>query len=189
MHIQNLKLGLAGLVIAVMTACSSVAPKYTPDPEHINRLRDAGLAPTKVGEFTAEPKNGADVNHLTIRGGTYASPYEGSYVNYLKEALRQELDEARLLDPNAGLEVTGVLIQNDLNAGISTAYAQIEARFVVKRNGQTRFDKVKSVRYEWESAFAAATAYPLASENYVVTVKRLLGDLYSDLDFLAALKK
>jgi hypothetical protein len=173
-----------------MTACSTVAPRYTPLPEHINLLRDAKLEPTKVGEFAADPGSGDRVNQLSIRGGSYLSPYDGSWVSYLKEALRQELEDARLLSPNASLELTGVLIRNEVNAGgVTTANAQIEARFIVRREGQVRFSKVKSATYEWDSSFMGNIAIPRAQQNYPVVIQRLLSALYADPDFLAALKK
>jgi len=177
----------AGIVLAALTACTTVAPKYTPTPENINRLKDAGADAIKVGEFQAGNET---VNNLSIRGGSYVSPYEGSYVNFLKEALRQELDDARLFNPAATIEIGGVLVRNELNAaGFSTADALIEARFTVKRNGQVRYDQVKTAKYEWESSFVGAVAIPKAQQNYPVVVQKLLASLYSDPAFLAAIKK
>jgi len=186
----QLKTVLAGLLLAALTACSSVAPKYTLVPDNINRLRDSGMESTRLGEFNAAPGNQSDVNRLTIRGGAYVSPYEGSYVNYLKEALRFELDEARLLIPNAKVELSGFLVRNELNAaGFSTADAQIEARFVVRRDGQVRFDKVLSAKYEWDSHFAGNVAIPRAQQNYPLVVQKLLSALWADKDFINAVKK
>ncbi len=173
-----------------MTACSTIAPKYTPAPDHVNALRDAGMGPLKVGDFTADAKGGQNVNQLSIRGGAYTSPYEGSFIKYIREALRQELDDARLLDENAAVDLSGVLIRNELNAaGISTANAVIEARFVVKRGGEIRYDKVKQATYEWESSFMGNVAIPRAQQNYPIVVQKLLGELYADPEFIAATKK
>jgi hypothetical protein len=185
-----LKSVLAGLALVLLTACSSMAPKYTLVPDNVNRLRDANMAPAKLGEFGAAPKDGNNVNLLSIRGGSYASPYDGSYVNYLKEALRMELDEARALLPDATVELTGFLIKNELNAaGLATADAQIEARFVVKRDGQVRFDKVLKAKYEWESSFFGNIAIPKAQQNYPVVIQRLLTTLWTDPEFITAVKK
>jgi hypothetical protein len=178
--------GLAGLALAAMTACSTMAPTYTPHPDNINRLRDAGLETAKVGEFTGAP----GVGPMTIRGASYNSPYESSFIAYLKEALRLELEQARLLNPASQVELTGILLKNELNAaGFSKADAMIEARFVVKRDGQVKFDKVITAKYEWESSFAGAVAIPRAVANYPATVQMLLTNLYSDAAFIAAMKK
>lgn len=181
MAVSHLKTLFAGLLLAALTACSSVAPKYTLVPDNVNRLRDAGMESAKLGEFGAAPKDGRDVNHLSIRGGTYASPYDGSYVAYLKEALRMELDEARLLNPGATVELSGFLVRNELNAaGITTADALIEARFVVKRGGQIRFDKVLTAQHAWDSSFMGNIAIPRAQQNYPTVVQKLLAALWAD---------
>lgn len=177
----------AALVLGILTGCSTMAPKYTPIPENINRLRDAGLEPVKVGEFTADNPT---VNSLSIRGSSYVSPYEASYVNYVKEALKQELDEARLLNPEAVVEFSGTLMRNALNAaGFSKADAQIEVRFVAKRDGKVVFDKVKSAKFEWDSSFMGNVAIPRAAQNYPVVVQKVLTELYLDPDFISALKR
>lgn len=184
------KLLVSGVGLVVLSACSTVAPKYVPTPDNVNRLRDVGADSIKLGAFQADPASAGAVNSLSIRGGSYVSPYEGSYVNYLKEALRAELNDARLLDPSASVEIAGVLVRNELNAaGFSTANALIEARFTVKRGDQVRYDKVKSAKYEWESSFVGGIAIPRAQQNYPVVVQKLLADLYLDPEFVLAIKK
>ncbi len=179
---------LACVLLAASSGCASVAPKYTPLPENVNSLRDAGLSPAKLGEFTAPPKS--NVNSLSIRGGKYASPYGDSYVAYLQEALRQELEDARLLDPTSAIEVAGVMTRNELNVPpFGAADAQIEARFTVKRTGEVCYDRSLSAKYEWDSSFIGAVAIPRAQQNYPTVVQRLLSALYADPDFVAAMKK
>lgn len=181
---------LAALALAALTACSTMAPKYAPDPVNVNLLRDGNLASARLGQFNVDARYGEDVNHLTIRGGTFQSPYEGSFVAYLKEALRIELGEARLLDPGSTVEVTGFMARNQINAaGFSTADARVEARFVVKRGEQVRYDKVLSAMHEWDSSFVGAIAIPKAVDNYPVVIHKLLTGLYSDKEFIAALQK
>lgn len=185
----RIKTIIAAVMLAGTAACASVAPKYTPVPDNVNRLRDAGIGPVKLGEFKADPANAEAVNQLSIRGGAYSSPYEGSFVNYLREAVRQDLEDARLISPDSKVEVAGVLIRNELSAGMSKGTAAIEARFTVTRDTKVRFDKTKSATHEWESSFVGAVAIPRAQQNYPVVVQQLLSQLYSDSDFVAALKK
>lgn len=177
------------LVVLTLGACSFVAPKYNSSPENVNRLRDAGLGKVKVGEFAADPQAKNNVDKLTIRGSSYASPYNKSFAAYLKESLRQELEDARLLDAGADAEVSGVLLRNELDgSGFSIGTADIEARFRVRRDGTVRYDRVKSAHHEWESSFVGATAIPAAAENYPTVVQKLLTSLFGDADFIAALK-
>ena len=76
-----------------------------------------------------------------------------------------------------------------LGVGFSTNSGEISARFVVKRGGEMRFDKVKQIHHQWESSFAGAVAIPLAMNNYPVMVHMLIGQLITDPDFIRALRK
>jgi hypothetical protein len=181
-----LRLVGAGILVTLLSACSSVAPKYNTNFDNVEKLRGSKLESVAVGTVTKSDK-GNDVDRLTIRGGAYKSP-NGSYAAYLQEAMRQELADARLLDPTSQLELSGVLLRNELDgSGVSIGFAEIEARFVVKRAGAVRFDKVKAARHEWESSFVGAVAIPAAQQNYPIVVQKLLTTLYSDPDFRKAL--
>jgi hypothetical protein len=172
------------LLALCMAACSTTAPKYTANFDNISALRSQQLAPVKVGTFTKESGAKKDVDKLTIRGGSYVSPY-GSFTEYL-----QELDDARLLDASADTEVTGVLLRNELDAsGVAKAYAEVEARFVVRRGGTVKYEGTKTARYDWDSNFVGAIAIPRANQNYPVVIQKLLTVLVSDPAFIAALKK
>jgi hypothetical protein len=118
-----------------------------------------------------------------------SSPYDGSYAHYLAEALKQELSLAGKLAPDAQVAVTGALQKNDINAaGFSTASGDIEARFIVMRGGEVRYDQVKSIHDEWDSHFMGSVAIPRAQARYPVMVQKLLSALYADPAFLRALK-
>ncbi len=174
---------------AIASGCATNAPKYNSNFDNVGKLRAANLAPVKIGAITKDAGAKPDVDKLTIRGGTYKSP-NGSFTSYLQEALRQEFDDARLLDPQSKIEINGVLIQNVLDAsGFSSAYAEIEARLKVNRGGTVAYDATKKARIEWESSFVGAIAIPKANQNYPNVIQKLLGEFYSDPAFLAALKK
>jgi len=61
-------------------------------------------------------------------------------------------------------------------------------RFVVKRSGDVRYDKVKTVKSEFPSSFAGAVAIPRAVQEYPIAIQKLLGALYGDRAFIDALK-
>jgi hypothetical protein len=69
-----------------------------------------------------------------------------------------------------------------------TASGYIEARFVVKKDGQVTFDKTKRGSASWESSFVGAIAIPAAQSSYPLIVQDLLAKLYGDTDFQTALK-
>lgn len=174
------------LVCAWNTGCSVMAPQYTASLGNVQTLKDAGDYKAKVGAFDA---GSGSVNSVSLRGSSLNSPYQNSYANYLGEAIKQELSLAGKLSPGTDVEISGVLQKNDFSAaGISTGSADMEARFVVKKAGEVRYDQVKTVHHEWESSFMGAVAIPRAVNEYPNVVQKLLAALYSDQSFLDALK-
>lgn len=172
---------------ALASGCSLTAPRYTASLDNVQKLKDGGIAPTKVGAFHSDPGKGNDTN-ISMRGSSLASPYNGSYPDYLAEALKQELSLAGKLAPDAQIEVTGALQKNDINVPMGTASGDITARFIVTRGGAVRYDQVKSVHDEWESSFVAAIAIPRAQQQYPILVQKLLAALYADPAFIQALR-
>jgi len=191
MTILSPRLAVGVACLGLATACTTVAPRYEPVPVNVVRLREAGLEPVRIGAFAAaDPAQAGALNRLTIRGGAYLSPYQGSYVDYLKEALTADLREARLLDPASPVAIAGFLVANDLDAsGFSTAHARMDARFQVTRSGSVTFDKVLSARFEWDSHLLGQIAIPRAMQNYPIVVQQLLAKLYADPEFNDAMKQ
>lgn len=181
--------GLLSLAVIVLsTGCAMVAPQYTASLDNVQTLKDSGNYTVKVGEFAAT-KDKAYASPISIRGSSLASPYGDSYANYVAEALKQELSMAKKLSPDASLEILGTILKNDIDAsGASVGWAEIEARFIMKRSGQVRYDQVKSVKHEFPSSFAGAVAIPKAVQEYPVAVQKLLNQLYTDKIFIEALK-
>ena len=181
-------LSVAFVAAALSTGCSMVAPRYSPSLENVQRLKDANVQSASVGSFTAT-KGKANPKTISIRGSSLNSPYDGSYSRYLSEALKEELSLAGKLASDAQIEVTGALQKNDIDAaGFKTGTGDIEARFVVTRSGTVRYDQVKSIHDEWDSSFMGNVAIPRAQAQYPIMVQKLLGVLYADPAFLAALK-
>jgi hypothetical protein len=171
-----------------LTGCAGPAPNYAPSVDNVETIKKAGVSPARVGAVGVTPGM-AGANSLSIRASSMVSPVGAHFGDYVAAALRSELELAKLIDPAAPAEISGTLTRNNIDAGgISTASGQMEARFVVKRGDQIRFDKVKSVTHQWESSFAGAVAIPAASNNYPIMVQKLVGQLVSDPDFVKALR-
>ncbi|QAU35985.1 hypothetical protein EKL02_05625 [Janthinobacterium sp. 17J80-10] len=170
------------------TGCAMVAPQYTASLDNVQSLRDTGNFTAKVGAFTGSSDK-AYANPISLRGSTLESPYSSSYASYLAEALRQELSMAKKLSADSSVEISGTVLKNDIDAtGISLGWAEIEARFIMTRGGQVKYDQVKSVKHEFPSSFAGAVAIPKAVQEYPVAVQKLLSQLYADKAFIEALK-
>jgi hypothetical protein len=172
---------------ALASGCSLMAPRYTASLDNVQKLKDGGIAPTKVGTFRSDAGRDNPPS-ISLRGSSLASPYNASYADYLAEALKQELSMAGKLAPDAQIEVSGVLQKNDISVPIGTGYGDITARFIVTRAGAVRYDQVKSIHDEWESSFVGAVAIPRAQEQYPILVQKLLAAVYADPAFVQALK-
>jgi hypothetical protein len=176
-------------VSAFLVGCAGPAPNYAPSIDNVETLKKIQGAPAvKTGTIavTAAMPGAAS---LQLRANTMTSPVGKNYGDYIAAALRQELELAKLYNPQSGVEISGTLLKNNIDAGgISTNAGQIEARFVVTANGQVRFDKVKRTERKWDSSFAGAVAIPLAANNYPLMVQSLIAALVTDPDFVKAIR-
>ena len=185
---KQIMLIVSVLMLLALTACSTPAPHYAVSIPNVQALKSATTSGVGVGEFTAQG-SAANNETISIRGSPMVSA-QGTFSKYLQNAIIQELTEARLLDPKSSVQITAVLIKNDISAaGVISASGEIEANFSITNGGKVTFDKVIRATTEWDSNFLGAIAIPRAQQNYSNLVTVLLKQLYADRDFVAALKK
>jgi hypothetical protein len=178
----HLMLLLPLLVIAA--GCTSISPTYQESVDNVNKLRSANASKVMVGKFTGKP----EVQVLSTRGNSFESPYNSLFSDYIREAVRMEIERAGLLDSSSPTLIEGVLEQNEVDAGVSTGSQKISVRFSVRKTTGVVYDKAISVKNEWGSSFAGAVALPLAHGAYPATVSMLLEKLFSDPQFIAAIR-
>lgn len=177
------------VVVTMLSGCATVAPPYQASFDATNQLRDSGNKKVSIGEFKLGGANPEKLNRLTIRGGSFKSPANDSYAEYLQLALRQQFYDARRISQNSNILISGVLLDNKINAsGFSIGFVDISAQFVVHRSGKKKYDKVVSIHHEWPSSFAGATAIPAARQNYPIAVQKLLTKLFDDRLFTKAVR-
>lgn len=178
---------LAVMAIALLaTGCAMQAPRYQPSLDNVEALKKSSGPPVTVGAFGVQAGAGGPIG---LRGSPMSSPVGADYSAYLADALQRELTLAGKLDPKSKIEISGVLIKNDISAaGISTNSGEIEARIVVKNDGTQRFDKVKRADATWDSSFMGGIAIPKAQAQYPLIVQKLLAAIWADADFQAAVK-
>jgi hypothetical protein len=180
-------LGLLACAL-MLQGCALQAPRYQPSLDNVEAAKKASIQPANVGSFTVQAglQSGSSIG---LRGNAMSSPVGADYAAYLADALRQELMLAGKFDVRSDLEVSGTLLKNDIAAaGIATNSGEIEARFVVRRGGQLRYDAVQRAEASWESSFMGAVAIPKAQQQYPVLVQQLIGKLFADARFTAALQ-
>jgi len=173
-------------VVLTFAGCAAVAPNYNTSPASAQRLQEAKVQAVKVGEFTAD-KAAANAS-IGLRASTMV-PKQGTFAQYLADAVKNELELVKLYSAASGTEITGVLIRNEMNTGLAvTGDGLIEAKFVVQRDGKVRFDKTLTAKIQWDTNFVGAVAIPRAQQEYPRLVQTLIAQLFSEPDFVAALK-
>lgn len=185
--IRTGRLVAAVAAMLVMSGCAMQAPRYQPSLDNVELMKKSA-PPVALGAFSVQ-SGAVGAQSISLRGSSMTSPVGADYAAYLADALRQELVLAGKLDAKSRIEISGLLLKNDIAAGgISTNSGEIEARFIVKNAGQQRFDKVKRVESSWDSSFIGGIAIPKAQQQYPLIVQKLVAQLLADADFQAALK-
>lgn len=185
--VRSGRLCVAVITAFVLSGCAIQAGRYQPSLDNVEVIKKA-VPPVALGAFTVQP-GATGAQSIGLRGTSMNSAVGADYAAYLADALRQELTLAGKLDAGSKIEISGLLVKNDIAAGgISTNSGEVEARFIVKNGGQQRFDKVKRVEASWESSFIGAVAIPKAQQQYPLMVQKLVAALLADADFQAALK-
>jgi hypothetical protein len=180
-------LALAGVAL-FLQACALQAPRYQPSIDNVEQIKKTAIRPAVLGSFTVQA-NAGGADAISLRGSSMTSPVGATYADYLADALRQELALAGKLDPKSTLEISGVLVKNDIAAGgIATNSGEVEAKFVVKSAGKVSYDAVKRAEMSWDSSFVGAVAIPKAQQQYPLIVQQLLAKLLADPQFQAALR-
>ncbi len=193
MSMKKISRFLAGFALVMasgwLVGCAGYAPAYSPSIDNVEQLKRSNLSPMNVGLVSVDSglQGGRSMG---LRANTMLSPIGESYGDYIANALKKELELANLLDASGKTEISGQLLRNNIDAGgISSNEGQIEARFFVKKNQELRYDKVKKIEMQWDSAFAGAIAIPKAAQHYPLMVQKLITELFSDSDFVKAVRQ
>lgn len=174
------------IIVGLMSGCTMNAVQYQPDFNLVNDMKENELQKMNVGEISSVNQK---VNKISIRGSSMVSTFNNSYAEYLKVALREQLQQASLYDATSLIVITGDLLSNEVNAmGFSVGTADISAQFKVVSSGNVVFDKIVSITHEWESSLIGAIAIPNAQNNYPIAVQKLVAKLMSDSDFISSVQ-
>lgn len=182
----------AALLCLSLTACVTVKlpPPPTASADNVQKLRAAPLAPASAGTFALATGKPADMD--TRVGGLRGSslePSNGSFARHLRDTLVAELVAAGLHDEKSVIRIDAELTESALDAAIGTGTGSLGARFTVTRAGKQVYNKTLRVQQSWESSFVGAVALPEAINRYGSFHKLLIGQLFDDAEFRAALAK
>lgn len=189
--IRHARIFAAAFVVLLASGCAMQAPRYQALIDNVEVIKQAPNS-VSLGSFSVQAGSPAAARggaSLSVRASPMNSPVGTDYAAYVADALSQELIVAKKLDPKSKIEISGKLMKNDISAGgFSTNNGEIEAQFVVKKDGVVRFEKTKFASLTWDSSFLGAVAIPKAQQQYPLIVQKLLSLLWGDADFQAALK-
>jgi hypothetical protein len=172
------------VVLLLATGCSHPVPRYTETVENVDRLLAGGNSPVNIGVIGGSESFKSE----KLRADSAISPYGESFADYLQAALKAEFTRAGRLKPDAKVEVAGMLLKNTISVGVETAHSEISARITVRAGTQLRYDKTHSARDDWPSHFMAALAIPTARSRYPIVVNKLIGTIFADPEFIAAIR-
>jgi len=175
------------LMVGFISACSMNTVQYQPDFNLVNDMKDSEMQEMSVGKISSQ---NSEVNKVSIRGSSMVSTFNNSYAEYLEVALREQLQQAGLYNASSTISIVGELLTNQINAmSFSIGTADISAKFKVLNSGNVIFDKVVTIRHQWDSSFVGAIAIPNAQNNYPIAVQKLISKLMSDRDFISAVQR
>jgi len=171
----------------LLVGCSTTTPVYQPDFGSVNTLKNYELQKMGVNTVAlANPK----LEKVTIRGGSMKSSYGGSYSGYFRNALEEQLKQARLFDPAAPVAISCLITRNDLDgSGANTGTADLAATFSAMKNGKELYQKELTIHHEWPSSFVGAIAIPEAQQGYGMAVQKLVAELFTDQEFIKAVSQ
>lgn len=175
------------LIVLLFYGCAMTAPKYSPNYDSIIQIRKSKLNKLQISKVIKDPDSKNEIEKLSIRASSYNSPY-GSFVDYLKEAIKQTLEESKLYSENSNLSLSAFLIKNEVDSSIPRGRGEITVRFVLNKSEVIVYDSIKVGRTHWESSFFGSVAIAEAAQNYPKVYQSLIDELFQDPIFINSLK-
>jgi hypothetical protein len=181
-------LGVVICALAVLaTGCASPkAPAYSPDYAALDQLKAA--KPSTIAVVKVQPTDpNAPVNRISLRGTRLDSP-SGTFAKYLEDAIVRDLKEVSAYDAKSRTRLDARILENDVSVGnISTGSGVMTVEIEVTREGVQRLKKTYKANISFESSFAGMVAIPAGQTAYPTLVRALLGKVYTDPQFAAAI--
>jgi hypothetical protein len=180
---------LAALLAAplfLLRACTERLPPPAANADAVLALREFRMADAAVGEFSATGEAAGNDRAVTVRLGTFTPPKGTSWADYLRETLVAQLQAVGRFRTASSVRIEANLIENRSGEGFSDGRARLAARFFVRRDGKTVYDKIQRVETDWRSSYFGFIAYEAALRNYTAMYPALLDHLFADPEFRSA---
>lgn len=172
------------LLALLLQGCGMTMTRYEPSYDNVQRLKqNPPLHTISDTQVTAAAGQGS----LSVRANPIRSP-SGSIPLHIQDAINEELRRAGLLDPQAQRHLQVLVLKNELSAGVASGHGELAARFTLLKGSEVAYEATQTVNSQWNSSFFGPIAIPNAANAYNPLVRDLLKALYSDPQFIQALK-
>jgi hypothetical protein len=178
------KLYLVAPFVLLLQGCGVTMARYEANYQNVQQLKqNAPLQAVREAQVQADAGQGS----LMVRLNPISSP-AGNIPLHIQTAINDELRHAGLLDPEADRQLHVQLVKSQLNSGVANGHGELAARFTLRQGDQVLYESTKDVTRDWGSSFFGPIAIPTAANNYNPMLQALLKSLYSDPQFVQALK-
>lgn len=94
-----------------------------------------------------------------------------------------------IYDQTSTTQFNAVILKNEIDvSGLSKGYGLMEVKLSNIKRGHAIFEKVYTANTQFESSFSGTVAVPKGQSEYPSLVRALLQKVYSDTDFIEAVK-
>lgn len=175
--------------IATLSGCAGYkTPTYSPDYVTLDSLKTYKLKKLAVENVKPESLD-EKVNKITLRGGELIVD-GGTFATYLGNAIKNDLSEINAYDPTSKNKIEVTLLKNDIDvSGFSIGTGEIEILLKVTNGSDVILESNYSANTKFDSAFSGIVAIPKGQSEYPKLVKKLLANLFSDKQFINAIKR
>lgn len=173
--------------LLMLTACVQHLPPPGASVDQVMALRTSPITSVAIDPFHASGSAANKDQGFGVRDVVIKPPKGQRWSGWLRDGLAAQFDAIGKLDPASTVHIEGELTANEGGENFADGNARLSARFRVLRDGKLRYDRVKSVRSEWNSSIIGVIAYIEAERNYSGLYAKLLDDLIADPEFRAAI--
>jgi hypothetical protein len=169
------------LTLVVLSGCSSyTVAKYGISPDNATALRAVGPQPVNVGEFRATKAGRKDI---MCRGvGPIKAPDGGTFEDYVRKALIDELRVAGSFAESAPVTLTGNLDEVDFNSNSGKWTLGLTLTSSTGRS----LNVVEN--YAYDTSFVGEKACALTGQAFGPAVQSLIGKVVKSPEFVGLLK-
>lgn len=170
-----------------LTACVQHLPEPGASVDQVMALRSSPIAAVSVESFTASGTAATRDTGFGVRDVVIKPPKGQRWSGWLRDGIAAQFEAVGKLDPSSPIRIQGELVANEGGENFDDGKARLSARFKVVRNGAVRYDKVTTVRSDWNSSVIGVIAYMEAERNYSGLYAKLIDALIADPEFRAAI--